>query len=270
MLLEILAYPFMQRAFTGGILIGFLLSNLGVLATIRKMSFFSEGIAHASLAGIAIAIVGNLAPLPVALVWAIFIAILIYVLERSTKLHSDTVIGVLFTSSMALGVIIMSQTAGYQPELISFLFGNILAVNTNDLLIMFLVTLIIITWFYASLRQLIYLSLSDDSATVSGIKTKTQTLIFYIALALATVLGVKILGIVLVSALLILPAATSRLLTPSFFSYMLVSVLICEASILAGLILSFLKDLPSGASIVLMATVFFAVAVIFNIFTSRK
>lgn len=260
MILEIFSYPFMQRALIAGLILGLLLSSLGIIATLRKMSFFGEGIAHASLAGIAIAILTGFSPLPIAIIWAIVVALFIYLLERSTKLHSDTVIGILFTASMALGVVLMSQTTGYQPELISFLFGSILAINTVDLIIIAILSAIILTWFYPSLSQLTYLSLSEDSATVSGIRTKIQTIIFYVALAIATVLGVKILGIILVSALLILPVASSRLIAKSFSSYVLWSIVICEASVVIGLYLSFIKNLPSGASIVLVASGFFVLS----------
>lgn len=250
----------MQRAIIAGLILGILLASLGVIATLRKMSFFGEGVAHASLAGIAVAMLADVAPLPIAIIWSVLVALIIYWLERSTKLHSDTVIGILFTASMAFGVILMSQTAGYQPELISFLFGSILAIRSIDLYIIGGLALIIMLWFVPSIKQLTYLSLSEESATVSGIKTKTQTLLFYIALSIATVLGVKILGIILVSALLILPAATGRLLSKSFKSYFTVSIIISEITILLGLFLSYIKDLPSGASIVLVGTAFFLLA----------
>ena len=172
-----LSYPFMQRAFLAGLMLGLLLASLGVLATLRKMAFFGEGVAHASLAGIALAIFAGVAPLPVAIAWAVLIAIVIFWLERATRLSSDTLIGILFTASMALGVIIMSQTTGYQPELISFLFGSILAIRPEDLWIIGIFTVIILTWFGLSLKQLTYTSFNEDAATIAGIKTKAQTLL---------------------------------------------------------------------------------------------
>ena len=259
-LITMLSYPFMQRALIAGLLLGLLLASLGVLATLRKMAFFGEGIAHASLAGIALGIFSGISPLPVAIVWAILIAATIYWLERSTKLSSDTLIGILFTTSMALGVIIMSQTAGYQPELISFLFGSILTIRPDDLLIIAFFTVIILSWFLVSLKQLTYISLNEDAARVTGLKTKTQTLLLYITLAIATVLGVKILGIILVSALLVLPAASGRLLSSSFKTYVWASLLISEIVIVSGLTLSYFYDLPSGATIVLVgAGIFFLI-----------
>lgn len=257
MLLDLLSYPFMQRALLSGVILGALLASLGVIATLRKMAFFGEGVAHASLAGIALALLAGFTPTWIALAWAIFIAILIYWLERSTKLPSDTVIGILFTASMALGVVIISIVPGFQPDLISFLFGSILSITTQDVLTIIVCSTIILFWFFVSLPQLTALSLNEDAAAVGGIKTKKQTLLFYLALAIGTVLGAKILGIILVSALLVLPPATSRLLARSFKQYVWLSIIFAELFVLLGLVLSFFLDIPSGASIVLTGAVLF-------------
>lgn len=254
------SYPFMQRAFISGAVIAVLLASLGTFVTLRRMTFFGDGIAHSSLAGIAIAILAGVAPLPVALLWALLVALLIYWLEHTTRLPSDTLIGIFFTASMALGVILMSFSTGYQPELLSFLFGSILAIRNVDLLFITFVTAAIMLWLTISFRQLTYLSLAEDSAIVSGIPAKRQNITFYVALAFATVLGVKILGIVLVSALLVLPSATSRMLTRSFRNYIGIAILVAEIDIFAGLSISFHYDLPSGATIILFATAVFFLA----------
>ncbi len=257
---DLFQLPFMQRAFIAGIFLGALLAFLGVFATLRKMAFFGEGIAHASLAGISIAILAGLSPLPIAIAWSMFIGLLIFLLERRTRLSSDTLIGILFTSSMALGVVLMSFTSGYQPELLSFLFGNILGVRPTDLLIIAVATIIILSWLLHSLRELTYLSLNEESARVSGIRVETKTLMLYMSLSVATVLGVKILGIILVSALLIIPPATSRLLTNTFRTYMIGSVIVSELAIIGGLLSSYWLDIPSGAAIVLVGTIGFFLA----------
>lgn len=263
-MVELLTYPFVQRALAAGLILGVLLACLGVYMTLRRMSFFGDGVAHASLAGIALAILAGLAPLPVALVWAVAVAALVYLLERKIKLPSDTIIGIMFTASMAFGVILMSFTPGYQPDLISYLFGSILSIQNLDLIITAIIATIILTWVAVYFRELTYLSLTEESAQVSGVKVAFHTFLLYISLALATVLGVKTLGIVLVSALLILPPATSRMMAKSFKQYFLFTIVIAEIVIVAGLVTSFFLDLPSGASIVLTGTVLFCLAVVFK------
>lgn len=259
-LIEMFSYPFMQRAFVSGALLGVLLAALGVFVTVRKMSFFGDGIAHSSLAGIAVAMLSGLAPLPVALVWALLVALLIWRLERSTRLPSDTLIGVFFTASMALGVVLMSFTRGYQPELLSFLFGSILTIQPGDLLVTAALSLVIMGWLILSFRSLTYMSLVEDSAAVAGTDVRSQTAALYVALALATVLGVKILGVILVSALIILPTASGRMLASSFRTYVAGSLLLSEVMILIGLTVSYRYDLPSGATIVLVGTLIFFLA----------
>jgi len=129
-----------------------------------------------------------------------------------------------------------------------------LSINPGDLVIIAAFTAIILAWFGTSLKQLTYIAFNEDAASIAGMKTKTQTLVLYIALAIATVLGVKILGIILVSALLVLPPATGRLLAKSFKSYLWMSLLVSEIVIICGLTLSYFYDLPSGATIVLTGT----------------
>jgi len=267
--LEMISHPFMQRAFINGALLGVLLAYLGIFVTLRKMAFFGDGIAHSSLAGIAIAVMAGLAPLPVALVWAVIVALFIFWLERSTRLASDTLIGIFFTASMALGVLLMSFSQGYQPELLSFLFGSILAIQPSDTVITVLVGAAIMAWLSYFFRGLTYMSLAEENAVIAGINARLYTAILYIALALATVLGVKMLGVVLVSALIILPSATSRMLTRSFRGYVVLSLIISELMIFSGLSLSYRHDLPSGATIVLVGTAFFFLATLLRAVRSR-
>lgn len=258
--LELFSYPFMQRAFITGAVLALLLAGLGVFVTLRKMAFFGDGIAHASLAGIAIALLAGTSPLPIAIVWGIFIALLIYWLEGHTRLPSDTLIGIFFTASMALGVILMSFTAGFQPELISFLFGSILSIQPEDLWIITIVAAAVLVWLIPSYRKLTFMSLSEESAQVNGIAVKRHKIALYVALAIATVLGVKILGIILVSALLILPPATARLLSSNFKNYIVLTIIFAEIFVFLGLVLSFFYDLPSGATIILVGTAAFGLA----------
>jgi zinc transport system permease protein len=258
---EILSLPFMQRAFLAGIALGFVLPFLGVFVTLRKMSFFGDGIAHASLAGVAIGIVSGQSPFMVALIFAAFIGVLVYFLEKKTKVSSDALIGLLFTGSLALGLVVMSRKHGYQPELMSFMFGNILSVSTNDLLIICAFSVPILLALIIYFRKLTLLSLDKESAWLYGVNTDILDLFFHVLLSITIVLGVKLLGIILVSALLIIPPTIARLTAPSFISFVVTSVVLGQFFIVAGLFISYIFDLPSGASIILLGVMsFFLVA----------
>lgn len=269
-IIEMLSQPFMQRAFIAGIFLSVLLATLGIFVTLRKMAFFGDGIAHSSLAGIAIALLFGLAPLPTALVWAVAVAVAIHSLERSTRLSSDTLIGIFFTASMALGVVLMSFTRGYQPELVTYLFGSILAVRSEDLMVIVGAGTLILAWVWAWFRELTYASLAQENAAVAGISTYRLGLGLYVALAVATVLGVKVLGIVLVSAILVLPPATSRMLTSTFRDYVTGSICVSIFTAILGLSASYLYDLPSGAAIILVGAVVFFLAAASRRLTSSR
>lgn len=263
-LLSVLALPFMQRAFIAGALLAILLAVLGVFATLRRMAFFGEGVAHASLAGIALAVISGLAPLPVALVWSLLVALTMFFVERKTRLPRDTVLGILFTSSMALGVILMSTATGYQADLMSYLFGSILGISQLDILILSLASVIILSAIALAFRPLILVSVNEDSARVAGIRTEATTLCLYFALAVAMVLGAKMLGIILVSALLITPAATARLVARSLRQYVGLAIIYALLAVIFGLFLSYFGDMPTGATIVLTAAALFIITALFR------
>lgn len=256
-MLEILQYPFMQRALLAGILSALLLGVLGVFVVSRKMSFIGDGLAHASLAGVALALLVGWAPVPVAMVLSVILAILIYVMEKKTLLSSDMAIGIVFTSGMALGVLLMHFQTGFQPELISFLFGNILGVSSADLLLIGTVgTALLIAVLFLS-KRLTFVTLDPEGAWLAGIHPDRYILMLYICVALAIVMSIQLIGIILVSALLIIPSAISRLFSTSFFQFQMYAIVSAVTIVIAGLLLSFYLDLPSGATIILTGAMLF-------------
>ncbi len=257
-MLEILQYPFMQRALIAGVILGAVLAYLGIFVVLRRMAFFSDGIAHASLAGVAIGIIASFNPLFTAIIFSIIIAIIIYFIEKKTTLSTDAVIGILFTFGMALGILLISLKSGYQPELMSFLFGNILAIKTSELIIIAAMSALIFIFLASQQKKLILMSLDREIAYVSGINPDIYRFFLYVFLSIATVLGIKILGVVLVSAILITPVSTAKLLSSSFKSLLALTLIISEIVVLAGLFISYYLNLPTGPAIVICgASVFF-------------
>ena len=262
------AYPFMQRAIIAGIVLAALLAWLGVFVIMKKMSFFSDGIAHASLAGIAIGVLAGVHPLTTAIIFSIVFSLGIYYLEKKTTLSSDAIIGMLFTSGMALGVVLISLKSGYQPDLVSFLFGNILAIRPVDLVIISLLSVLIVVFLFYNHKNITLMAFDMDTAYLAGVKVDLLQITFYIMLAVSVVLGLKILGIVLVSALLIIPASTAKLISKSFKGLLLRSVLLSEGIVLLGIVLSYYLDSPTGPMIVLVGTGAFILVFLFAQITS--
>lgn len=268
-LTTVLELPFMQRAFAAGLALGLILPFLGVFVTLRKLSFLGDGIAHAALAGVAVGVLTSTSTFLAALAVAVLFGIALFLLERSTEISNDALIGVLFSGALALGILLMGLKRGYQPELFSFLFGSILSISSQDLWIILVFSAIIFMVLCKLKRHFTLLALDRDSAWLAGMHTEWLDLLFYVLVSVTVVLGVKLLGIVLVSALLVIPPTTAKMLAPSFRILIVGSVMGGELFILLGLTLSYVLDLPSGATIVLVGVSVFVLAAGGRLLASR-
>lgn len=248
---ELLTLPFMQRALIAGIATAVPLAVLGVFVTAKGISFFGDGIAHASLAGIAFGLLMGVSPLWSALVVSVLFAITLAVLEERSNMKSDTTLAFLFTVGLAVGIVLLSLQHGYQPDIMSYLFGNILTISSNDLLFIVpfagICTVVLLTL----QRRMMLLVLNREMAWLSGIPVTITTALLYTLLAITVVVAVKLLGVVLVSALLVIPVMTARQWARSLQSLFVFSVIAAECTVIGGLLLSYVFDLPSGAAIVL-------------------
>ncbi|MBN2345215.1 MAG: metal ABC transporter permease [Candidatus Aminicenantes bacterium] len=269
-MIEMLQLPFMQRALLTGLLLGLLLAALGIFVSLKRMSFYSDGMAHAALAGAAIGLLTRSDPLLAALVFGALLAVLIFFLERKSNLPIDSIIGIMFTSGMALGIVLISFRQGYQPELLSFLFGNILAIRGRDLALIAVVALPLLGFIYLQRRKLTLLALDREMAHMAGFNPDAYQLLLYVFLALALVLGLRVLGVVLVSAVLIIPVSTARLLCRSFKALARWTFLLSEVTVIGGLLLAYRFDLPASGVIVLLGTALFALAFAWNALRRRR
>ncbi|HIP49854.1 MAG TPA: metal ABC transporter permease [Candidatus Pacebacteria bacterium] len=260
-MIEILSLQFMQKAIIAGMFLGVMMPFLGVFVTLKRMAFFGDGIAHASLAGIALGLLMGVAPFTFAVPFAIAVGALIYFLERYTKVSSDSAIGTVFTTSMAVGIILLSLKSGYQPDLISFLFGNILTISSVDVWVVAFGSIFIMLFLIIFYRPLTLLIIDPVQAWLQHVRTGFLEFVFYLITALAVVFGVKILGIILVSALLIIPASTAKLFSRNFVQLIMYSIVLGFTAVLCGLFLSYYLNLPSGASIILFSATFFFLSV---------
>jgi len=269
-MLEFLTYPFMIRAFLAGGAVAVVLGWLGTFVVTRKLSFIGDGLAHASLAGIALAILAGFAPLPTALVLAVVVAIIIYFLEKKAGLSGDMAIAIMFTTGLALGIILLHYYQGYQPELISYLFGNILSISPADLNFILGASLAIVLALGLFYRHILFATLDPIGAHLSGLRPWFYDLLLYVMTAVAIILSIKLVGIVLVSALLVTPSAISRLFSRSYKEFTVLAILLAVTIVFVGLITSYYLDWPSGATIILIGTTLFLLASIFKALFKNK
>lgn len=260
-MLEALQLPFMQRALLAGVLVGAIASYLGVFIVQRRLSFLGDGLAHAAFAGVALGLLLGTQPVYVAVPFAVAVAVAITWVRERTSLGEDTTIGVFFAFSVALGVLLMSMRRGYTADALSYIFGSILTVTWPDLwavLILGGLVLVLLPlwgrWAYATFERELALA---DRLPVLG-----QDYLMAALIAVVTVMSVKVVGIVLIAAFLVIPAATSRLISPTFAHMTLWAVAIGVATSLLGLFLSYRLDTPSGATIVLIQVALFLLALL--------
>jgi len=260
--MELLMLPFMQRALIGGILVSCVLAYFGIFVILRRSSFFGDAVAHSSLTGVALGILLGLNPLLTAMLYAVMVSFVIPLLRKETRLPIDTLLGILLPVSMAVGVILLSITPGYQPELMSFLFGSILGISWGSIYLMIAVSVVLLTFLHLNQKKLFNISFDPKYATLLGIRVSRLDMIYHAGLAIAIVLGIQLVGIVLVNALLIIPAATARLFATSLATMILYAPIIAAVTTIGSLVLSYYLNLPSGPTIAVMSGLIFVGALL--------
>lgn len=262
--ITVLSFPFIQRALLAGLIIGVTTAFLSVFITLRNMSFYADAISHSALAGIALGIMLGVSPFPAAVVFCVLLAIGTVLVKKHSSVSIDTLMGVLFAAGMALGIVLISKLENIRTDVLTLLFGDILAVSTNDIIISLALATLILTYMLFTSKQLLLTTFSQDFGTIRQIKTNLLDYSFFIIAALTIALSIKILGLLLITGLLVLPAAIAKNLAHSFKQTVFLSLLFSLLSTLIGIIASYYIDIPSGPAIILTATGFFILSMIFR------
>ncbi|NEQ34062.1 MAG: metal ABC transporter permease [Leptolyngbya sp. SIO4C5] len=263
-LIELFQLSFMQRALMGGVLSGLMGGLLGSFTILRQLSFFSEALGESALLGIGIGVLLDFSPswslLPFAVLFALGVA---YFLEH-THLWSDALLQIVCSSSLALGIILLSFRDEYQGGITDLLFGDILAVQTADLIFSALLLAVCAAFIGLTLRSQILLTLNEPMAIARGVNVSAQRTAFIVLLALVVGVSIKAIGVLLISAFVVIPACAARLLSRKFSHYILISAGLGALSAVVGMIVSALFDLPSGPSIVIVQLAMFLLAILIS------
>ncbi|AVH72649.1 metal ion ABC transporter permease [Nostoc sp. 'Lobaria pulmonaria (5183) cyanobiont'] len=261
-LLELLQLPSIQRAIVGAALMGILGGMLGSFVTLRQLSFFSHAVGHAALVGVALGVLLQINPtwmlLPFTLVFGV---IVLYFIDK-TDLASDSILSIVLSGALAIGLILTSLIKGYRGNLMAVLFGDILAIDTTDLILTLLVLVGGSIFLLSTLRQQILLTLNPDVAQVQGVPVQLYRYAFVVLLSLAVAVAIKAVGVLLVNAFLVIPASTAKLMSHHFSRFLVMSVIVGSISSIAGIIVSGIFNLASGPSIVLVQFLLFVVVFI--------
>jgi len=261
-MLELFSYGFMQRAFLASLMIGLVCALVGVFAVLRGISFIGAGVSHAAFAGVTLGFLMDVPPTVTALFFGISTVWIITLVQDKGRMKPDVSIGIFYTFTMALAILFIGLMEGYRPEVFGYLFGSILSVTKGDLWVILGLSGLILTTLFCFYKEFHFISFDEEMAEASGIPAKTLSLLLLNLIALTVVISLKAVGAILVFALLVIPAATAQQWARTMRAMLITAAVIGVGSSWTGVLLSYWWDIPSGATIVLLATLVFLLSVI--------
>lgn len=252
-MIEALQFDFMRNALIAGVLVSIACGIIGTFVVINRIVFISGGIAHAAYGGIGLGYFFNFSPVLGAVIFSVAAALGMGMVQRRTQERADTIIGVMWAIGMAIGIILIDLTEGYKADLMSYLFGSILTVSSHDLLIMLVLDLIILLLAFVFYQELLAISFDETFATVTNVPVDAIYLTLMCMIALTTVMMMRVVGLIMVIALLTMPAAISGQFMRSMKKMMVLASILGIGFTTTGLWLSYIWNLTSGATIILVA-----------------
>lgn len=263
-LISLFNYAFMRNALAAGVLVSIACGVIGTYVVIKRIVFISGGIAHTAYGGIGLGYFFNFNPVIGAILFSLAAAFGMGIVHRRTRQRSDTIIGVMWALGMAIGIILIDRSPGYKTDLMSYLFGSILAVPQTDLIIMAVLNLVIIGLVILFYKELLAVAFDETFATVQNVPVDALEILLLSMIGLTIVMMMRVVGLIMVIALLTIPAAISGLFIRNIKKMMAVSSLLGIIFTVVGLLISYYFNLTSGATIILVAGVSYFLALAFH------
>lgn len=262
---ELLNYEFMQRAFAAGLLIAVICPLIGTFVVMRRLSMIGDTLSHASLAGIAAGMLGGLYPLLGALIFSLIAAIVIEKLRKRFSHYAELSISIVLSASIGLAVVLISLANSFNADLMSYLFGSIIAVSALDIYIILSLSIVILISVYMFYKEFFYMAFDEEGAELAGMPVSNLNMYFTVLTAMTIVVSMRVVGMMMVSSLMIVPVACSLLISKSFKNTVFLSVIFALVSVVIGLFSSYWFDLAPGGSIVLTSVFILIVILIAKI-----
>ena len=270
-MLDALQFEFMRNALAAGLLASIACGVIGTLVVVNRIVFISGGIAHAAFGGIGLAFFLGFSPLFGAIGFAVALGVIMALIAVTRPERADTVVGVLWATGMALGILLLDLASGYNVDLMSYLFGSILAVPGSDLWLMVILNILIIGVVFFFFKEYLALSYDEEFAGLMGVPVRLLTIILYVLIACSVVIVIRVVGLILVIAFFTIGPYIAEKFSRSLKVMMLISVGLNCFFTIVGLIISYQFNITSGASIILVAAFFFfATEILFRIFRMKK
>ncbi len=258
--IEILTYGFMQRALVTGIAISLMCSVVGLFLVLRRYSLFGDALAHAAFGGIAAGLYLGIYPLWTAFVVAITSALGLTKIKQRFQISGDSIVAILLSAGLAMGIILISLAKGFTVDIFSFLFGSILLVSLQNTLLILGLCGVILTVILILYRQLVYTTFNEEQAKVSGIRVEKLNYLFVVISAITVVSSMQLVGILLTSSLIVVPNVTAVLFSRSFKQTAIISMGLAVFSAVTGILTSYVFNIAPSGMIVLISILLFGIA----------
>ena len=264
MVFEILAYGFMQKALVAGIATAVVCSFMGTFLVLRRYSLFGDGISHVAFGGISLGLFVGVFPIWTAFLVSILGGLGLQKLRSSARIPGDAAVVVVLTSGLAVGVILTSLSGGFSVDLFSFLFGNILLVGTNDALMIAVIATVITAILVLYQKQFLHLTFNEEQAKIAGLNITLLNYLFVVLAAITVVVSMRLVGILLISALIVIPNISAMMFGKGFKKTVGISVSMSIFSVTSGIIISHYLDLAPSGTIVMIAVALLLVTMLFR------
>lgn len=253
MILEALSYGFMQKALIAGIAVGLICSFMGTFLVLRRYSLFGDGIAHVAFGGISVGLFLGVFPLWTAFIVSIFGGLGLQKLRQSTKISGDSAVAVVLVTGLAVGVILVSSSGGFSVDLFSFLFGSILLISQEDTIMILALSAGIIATLTILQKQFLHLTFNEEQAKLSGMRTTLLNYAFVVLASITVVTSMRLVGILLISALIVIPNITAMMFGKGFKKTVFISMSISVISVVSGILVSYFLNVAPSGTIVMIA-----------------
>ncbi len=250
-MLDILTYEFIQRALISGVVIAVACSTLGLFLVLKRYSLFGDVLAHTALSGIAVGIFLNIYPLITALLTSILASIGITKMKSSTRLSGDTLIAMLLVGSLAVAIVMLSASSGLNVNLLSYLFGSILLIRYEDMIVTIIASISVIAYITANRDKLLYITMDEEQARLSGLNVQVMNYIFMVLASIIVILAIRLVGVLLVSSLIVLPNIAGIMLGKGFRYTLIASPCIAVVAVVTGIVSSYYLNIAASGMIVI-------------------
>lgn len=247
---EMFTYQFMQKALMVGVLVSLCAALLGVSLVLKRYAMIGDGLSHVGFGALSVALAMNLAPLQVAVPVVVLAAFFLLRISANTRIKADAAIALISSSALAIGVIVTSLSTGMNVDVISYMFGSVLAMSTSDVYLSVFLSIVVLLLFILCYHQIFAITFDEPFARATGINVGVYHMMLALLTALTVVVGMRIMGTLLISSLIIFPALTAMRVCASFRGVVLLAAVLSVACFFIGIILSYLYGIPAGASVV--------------------